>query len=71
MSDRNNYALYYDLLYSHRDVKSETNFLERIFKEYSSVNVKKILDVGCGTGIHAIELGKRGYEVLGMTFPQR
>ncbi|MBI4089532.1 MAG: CBS domain-containing protein [Candidatus Levybacteria bacterium] len=29
-------------------------------------NVKKILDIGCGTGGHAIELAKNGFEVVGL-----
>lgn len=66
MGELESYALYYDLLYSHRDIKSEADFLEWVFREYSSVNVRKVIDVGCGTGLHAIELGKRGYEVLGI-----
>ncbi|MGC8932332.1 MAG: class I SAM-dependent DNA methyltransferase [Candidatus Methanodesulfokora sp.] len=60
------YALYYDLLYANRDVKREVDFIESIIQRFSYVKVKKILDVGCGTGIHSIELGRRGYNVLGI-----
>lgn len=60
------YALYYDLLYSHRDVKGEVDFLEKVFRDYSWRPVKSVIDVGCGTGLHSIELAKRGYRVLGV-----
>jgi len=60
------YAAYYDLLYSNRDVKAEVDFLEKMFREYSAIPVKNVLDVGCGTGIHSIELAGRGYNVLGI-----
>lgn len=60
------YAVYYDLLYSHRDVKSEVDFLERVFHRLSEIPVRSVLDVGCGTGIHSIELARRGYKVLGV-----
>lgn len=66
MSEDEFYALYYDLLYSHRDVKSEVDFLERAFREYSIKPVKSVIDIGCGTGLHSIELAKRGYQVLGV-----
>lgn len=65
-TDEDFYALYYDLLYSHRDIAAEVNFLERMFREHSRVAVRRVLDVGCGTGIHSIELGQRGYTVLGV-----
>ncbi|MEM2823136.1 MAG: hypothetical protein QXF69_03490, partial [Thermofilaceae archaeon] len=63
-TDDDFYALYYDLLYSHRDVAAEVDFLERMFREHSRVEVKRVLDVGCGTGIHSVELARRGYTVL-------
>ncbi|MEZ0345612.1 MAG: class I SAM-dependent methyltransferase [Infirmifilum sp.] len=66
MSSEEFYAQYYDILYSHRDVKGEVDFLEKIFNKYSKIPVRRVLDVGCGTGIHSVELGRRGYTVLGV-----
>ncbi len=57
---------YYDIAYKFRNIKKEVDFIEKIFKKYSDIKVKKILDVGCGTCEHAIELAKRGYYVLGI-----
>ena len=41
----------------------ECDFIE---KEINSNKQARILDVGCGTGRHSIELAKRGYSVLGI-----
>jgi 2-polyprenyl-3-methyl-5-hydroxy-6-metoxy-1,4-benzoquinol methylase len=41
----------------------EVDFFE---KEINFDKSKKILDVGCGTGRHTIELAKRGYNVTGL-----
>ncbi|MCE5341617.1 MAG: class I SAM-dependent methyltransferase [Planctomycetaceae bacterium] len=41
----------------------EVDFIER---ELSFDKTKTILDVGCGTGRHSIELAKRGYKVTGI-----
>ncbi len=41
----------------------EVDFLERKINYNKNV---KILDIGCGTGRHAIELAKRGYNVSGI-----
>lgn len=41
----------------------ECDFLE---KEFQHNKTLKILDVGCGTGRHSIELTKRGYTVTGI-----
>ncbi|MFH0736344.1 MAG: class I SAM-dependent methyltransferase [bacterium] len=40
----------------------EVDFIE---KEIEFNKEAKILDIGCGTGRHSIELSKRGYNVLG------
>ncbi len=41
----------------------EVDFIER---EIACDRSVKILDIGCGTGRHAIELAKRGYSVTGI-----
>ncbi len=41
----------------------EADFLEKEFDFDKSI---KILDIGCGTGRHSIELAKRGYNLTGL-----
>jgi ubiquinone/menaquinone biosynthesis C-methylase UbiE len=41
----------------------EIDFIEKEIGQKKSI---KILDVGCGTGRHSIELAKRGYKVTGI-----
>jgi len=60
------YAKYYDLFYSDKDYVKECDFLEEIFSKYSSSRPNSILDVGCGTGGHAIILASRGFNVTGI-----
>jgi ubiquinone/menaquinone biosynthesis C-methylase UbiE len=58
-----NYAKKYDNEVFTQGTLGECDFLEQEFKLNKSL---KILDVGCGTGRHAIELTKRGYSVTGI-----
>lgn len=60
------YAGAYDALYQEKDYEGECDLLERIFAEYGSGEVRSILDLGCGTGNHALPLARRGYEVVGV-----
>ena len=59
------YSEYYDLLYREKDYRTECDFLEEIFK-MGETAPRDILDLGCGTGGHAVELQKRGFEVTGV-----
>jgi SAM-dependent methyltransferase len=60
------YAGEYDQLYDDKDYASECDLIERIFKSYGTRTFKSILDLGCGTGNHALCLAQRGYEVVGI-----
>jgi SAM-dependent methyltransferase len=60
------HASAYDELYREKDYQAECNLLESFFQNYSNKPVRRILDLGCGTGTHAILLSERGYEVMGV-----
>jgi SAM-dependent methyltransferase len=63
---RREYADQYDLLYTDKDYEAESDLLEEVFRRYGQGPVKTILDLGCGTGNHAIPLARRGYQVTGV-----
>ncbi len=60
------YAKYYDLFNQGKDYTKECDFLEMVFRKYSKKQIKTILDLGCGTGLHDKELSKRGYKITGL-----
>lgn len=60
------YSSLYDTIYQEKDYDFECDKIEEIIKRHSKIKVHNILDLGCGTGSHAIRLAKRGYEVIGV-----
>jgi len=58
-----NYAKTYDAEVFTQGTIGECDFIE---KEIDYNKSTRILDIGCGTGRHAIELAKRGYAVTGI-----
>jgi 2-polyprenyl-3-methyl-5-hydroxy-6-metoxy-1,4-benzoquinol methylase len=58
-----NYACKYDKEPFVQGTEGECDFIEA---EISGDKSLRILDIGCGTGRHAIELTKRGYNVVGV-----
>jgi SAM-dependent methyltransferase len=62
----NRYAGFYDALYAEKDYAAEVDYLERLLSKYAGTPVSTILDLGCGTGGHALRLAERGYLVTGV-----
>lgn len=60
------YAGAYDAMYREKDYEGECDLLERIFRHYATGSVRTVLDMGCGTGNHALPLATRGYSVAGV-----
>lgn len=57
------YADHYDREPYTQGTAGECDFIER---EIGGDRGKRILDIGCGTGRHAVELARRGYAVVGV-----
>ncbi len=60
------YAKLYDAVYAQKDYAGECDTLEQLFLQYGAGPVRSVLDLGCGTGTHALCLAERGYEVVGV-----
>jgi SAM-dependent methyltransferase len=59
------YAAAYDALYRDKDYAGECDYLEALFRKHGRTP-RSVLDLGCGTGGHALVLSRRGYEVVGV-----
>ena len=59
------YARYYDLLYRDKDYAAEAKYVAARIREHAP-QAKRILELGCGTGVHAEHLARLGYIVHGV-----
>jgi SAM-dependent methyltransferase len=62
-----NYSKYYNLLYNDKNYKSEVEYLLELIRTHGA-NPQSILDLGCGSGNHALLLMEQGYSVDGVDF---
>jgi SAM-dependent methyltransferase len=60
------YADSYDALYQDKDYLAECDLIEQVFQKHGKRPIRQILDLGSGTGNHAIPLAQQGYEVVGV-----
>jgi SAM-dependent methyltransferase len=61
--DADEYLYFYEETLRQEDTTAQVAFVER---ELSLAPGARVLDLGCGHGRHANELGRRGYAVLGV-----
>lgn len=60
------YASLYDNVYAQKDYAQECRVIAALIKEYGAADAASILDLGCGTGGHAVALAQRGFGVVGL-----
>jgi len=60
------YAKAYDAIYRSKDYEGEVDLIERILISHGLSGPRRLLDLGCGTGGHALRLAQRGHLVLGV-----
>lgn len=65
MSAFGSYSRYYNLFYREKDYAGETAFIDGLIRKYRPA-AQTILDLGCGTGRHALLLAAEGYAVTGV-----
>ncbi|MGN1329133.1 MAG: class I SAM-dependent DNA methyltransferase [Eubacterium sp.] len=65
MSSYNTFAEFYDALTENVEYEKRTDYLIRL---YSSISDRKgkVLDLACGTGSVALNLSKKGFDVIGL-----
>lgn len=59
------YAYYYNAFYKDKDYVKEARQIDEILKKYGK-NIHSVINYGCGTGKHDIELSRIGYSCTGI-----
>ncbi|MGH9803662.1 MAG: class I SAM-dependent DNA methyltransferase [Candidatus Acidiferrales bacterium] len=63
---QSDYADCYNLIYREKNYAGECDALDQAFARFASARPASVLDLGCGTGGHALLLAARGYRVTGV-----
>lgn len=63
---RDRYAAAYDTFYADKDYATECEAVIRLIAKFGEARPNAILDLGCGTGRHAVIMAQRGFNVTGV-----
>lgn len=66
----NDYARLYDIFYSDKAYDSEAGFVHKCLRQFGTGKADKILELACGSGNHAFELEKFGYEIIASDYSE-
>lgn len=70
MSAFESYARYYDLLYRDKDYAGEARWIDSLLRE-AGIREATMLDIGCGTGAHAREFARLGWNPAGVDLSEQ
>ena len=65
MSTFDVYAAYYDLLYEDKSYDEEAAFVAKLIRDHAP-RAQSILELGCGTGKHALALAQQSFSLTGI-----
>jgi SAM-dependent methyltransferase len=60
------HAELYDLFYAAKDYEAEARFVHERLLQAAQGSARRVVDLACGTGRHAIALERLGHEVVGV-----
>lgn len=64
------HAEYYDIFYRDKPYSEEAAFIADALKRHCAHKCKTLLELACGTGQHAFELEKMGYEITATDYSE-
>jgi len=64
------HAEYYDIFYRDKPYASEAACVHQLFRKFTQGQCKRLLELACGTGSHALELEKLGYEIVATDYSE-
>lgn len=59
------YSKYYDALYKDKDYASESEYVAALIRRFKP-DAATLLELGCGSGVHASLLAKKGFTITGI-----
>jgi SAM-dependent methyltransferase len=66
MTYRGLFADWYDLFHAQKDYPGEAAFIHQLLQDYGAGPVRRLLDIACGSGKHALALEPKGYQITGV-----
>lgn len=64
------YSAYYDLIYRGKDYAGEADYITELLRG-QGLATGHLLEMGCGTGVHAYHLARLGYDVHGIDLAEK
>jgi len=64
------HAELYDIFYADKPYAEEAAFVHQCLQQYSVGPTRRLLELACGTGIHALALEKFGYEIIAIDYSE-